>query len=155
MTTRLSLFESPLFLGFDQFERAIDRVKKSSEGYPPYNIEQIGDHDLRITLAVAGFTEDDLDIELENNQLTVRGKRAEESDERVFIHRGIATRQFQKSFILADGIEIDNAFLDNGLLNIDMKRVLPESHVQKINIQSNKSKTKSKAFIEMDKEEEQ
>ena len=140
MTTRLSLFDSPMFLGFDHFERTVDRLKKTSDGYPPYNIEQLGEHDLRITLAVAGFTMDDLDVEVENNQLTVRGKQNDEADERVFIHRGIAARQFQRSFVLADGIEIKGASLDNGLLHIDMERIVPEPQVQKIAI-TGKSKS--------------
>ncbi len=134
MTQRLSLFDSPLFLGFDQFERTLDRIKKTaSEGYPPYNIEQIGNDGLRITLAVAGFTMNDLDVEIEQNQLTVRGRQAED-DGRVYIHRGIAARQFQKSFVLADGIEVLGATLDNGLLHIDMKRVMPESAARKVRI---------------------
>ncbi|HNQ91343.1 MAG TPA: Hsp20 family protein [Alphaproteobacteria bacterium] len=134
-STRLSLFDSPLFLGFDQFERTLDRVKKTQEGYPPYNIEQVGDEGLRITLAVAGFTMDDLDVEIEQNQLTIRGHQREEG-ERVFLHRGIAARQFQRSFILADGIEVLGASLDNGLLHIDMKRVAPESTARKIEIRN-------------------
>ena len=134
MNTRLSVFDSPLFLGFDQFEKTIDRMRKTaSEGYPPYNIEQVGESGLRITLAVAGFTMSDLDIEVEKNQLTIRGKQGEE-DGRVFLHRGIAARQFQRNFVLADGIEILGAYLDNGLLHIDMKRVEPESTARKIPI---------------------
>lgn len=132
--SRLSLFDSPLFLGFDHFEQTMDRLKKhASEGYPPYNIEQIGENGLRITLAVAGFTMDELSVELEHNQLTIRGKQAEE-DEKVYLHRGIASRQFQRSFLLADGIEILGAHLDNGLLNIDIKRNIPENETQKIEI---------------------
>ena len=141
MTARLSLFDSPMFLGFDHFERTVDRLKKTSDGYPPYNIEQLSEHDLRITLAVAGFTMDDLDVEVENNQLTIRGKQTDEPDERVFIHRGIAARQFQRSFVLADGIEIKGASLDNGLLHIDMERIVPEPQIQKIAITG---KTKNK-----------
>lgn len=134
MNTRLSVFDSPLFLGFDQFEKTVDRMRKTaSEGYPPYNIEQIGDDGLRITLAVAGFTMDDLDIETEKNQLIIRGKQTDDAS-RVYLHRGIAARQFQRSFVLADGIEILGAYLDNGLLNIDMKRVEPESKARKIPI---------------------
>ncbi len=132
MTTRLSLFDSPLFLGFDQFERTLDRVRKStSEGYPPYNIEQIGEHGLRITLAVAGFSLNDLDIQLEQNQLAIRGKQEDDAT-RTYLHRGIAARQFQRSFVLADGIEVLGASLDNGLLHIDMKRVEPEVTARKI-----------------------
>ena len=134
MTARLAIFDSPLFLGFDHFERTFDRVKKSgTEGYPPYNIEQIGEDGLRITLAVAGFSMADLDVEIEHNQLTIRGKQTDD-DGRMYIHRGIAARQFQRSFILADGIEIMGATLDNGLLHIDMKRIIPESTARKIQI---------------------
>ncbi|OIN85649.1 MAG: heat-shock protein Hsp20 [Alphaproteobacteria bacterium CG1_02_46_17] len=138
-SARLSLFDSPLFLGFDQFERTIDRVRKSAqEGYPPYNIEQIGEDGLRISLAVAGFTMDNLDVEIEHNQLTVRGHQHDDAQDqdRIFLHRGIAARQFQRSFILADGIEIIGASLDNGLLHIDMKRILPESTARKIKIRN-------------------
>ena len=102
-TGRLTLFDSPMFLGFDEIEKTFDRLRKSGgEGYPPYNIEQIGETGLQITLAVAGFTMDDLDVEIESNQLTIRGKQAED-EERVYLHRGIAARQFQRSFVLADG----------------------------------------------------
>lgn len=145
-TARLSFFDSPLFLGFDQFERTLDRVRKTAqEGYPPYNIEQIGPDGLRITLAVAGFTMDHLDVEIEQNQLTIRGLQQEEAEDanRVFLHRGIASRQFQRSFILADGIEIISATLDNGLLHINMKRVVPESQARKINIQTTSPNTAS------------
>jgi HSP20 family molecular chaperone IbpA len=143
MNSRLSLLDSPLFLGFDHFEQTIDRLKKTSDGYPPYNIEKIGDYDLRITLAVAGFTMNDLDVEIENNQLTIRGKQTDDK-KREFIHRGIAARQFQRSFILADGVEIEGASLDNGLLHIDMKQIIPEPQVQKIRITSQKKSTDSK-----------
>ena len=139
MNTRLSLFDSPLFLGFDQFERTLDRIKKTAnEGYPPYNIEQIGPDGLRITLAVAGFTMADLDVEIEHNQLTIRGKQADE-DGKVYLHRGIAARQFQRTFVLADGIQIHGATLDNGLLHIDMQRIEPESAARKIEISSTSS----------------
>jgi len=145
MNNRLSVFDSPLFLGFDQFEKTIDRMRKTaSEGYPPYNIEQIGDTGLRITLAVAGFGMDDLDIETENNQLVIRGKQTEEEG-RVYLHRGIAARQFQRSFVLADGIEILGATLDSGLLHIDMKREEPESRIRKIQIGSGPGSGNGKA----------
>lgn len=134
-TTRLSLFDHPFFLGFDHFEREFERVKKSADGYPPYNVEQVGDNALRITLAVAGFSMKDLDIELENNQLTVRGKQ-EDDAQRIYLHRGIAARQFQRSFVLADGIQVKGAALDNGLLHIDMIRIPPESTARKIAIQA-------------------
>lgn len=133
-TQRIPLFDSPLFLGFDQFERTLDRIKKTAhEGYPPYNIEQIGEDGLRITLAVAGFSMADLDVEIEQNQLTIRGKQTEDEG-RMYIHRGIAARQFQRAFVLADGIEILGATMDNGLLHIDMKRIIPESNARKIKI---------------------
>lgn len=139
MNTRLSLFDSPLFLGFDQFERTLDRIKKTAnEGYPPYNIEQTGTDGLRITLAVAGFTMNDLDVQVEHNQLMIRGKQSEEEG-KIFLHRGIAARQFQKTFVLADGIEITGAALDNGLLHIDMVRVEPESTARKIEIAGSSS----------------
>jgi HSP20 family molecular chaperone IbpA len=133
---RLTLFDSPMFLGFDQFEKTFDRLRKTaSEGYPPYNIEQIGDTGLRITLAVAGFSMEDLDVEVEHNQLTIRGKQLDEDDQnRFFSHRGIAARQFQRSFILADGIEVKGASLDKGLLNIHLERIVPESNARKIKI---------------------
>jgi HSP20 family molecular chaperone IbpA len=135
MNARLSLFDSPLFLGFDQFERTLDRIKKTSnEGYPPYNIEQIGADGLRISLAVAGFTMSELDVEIEHNQLTVRGKQLEEPG-KVYLHRGIAARQFQRAFVLAEGIRVKGAALDNGLLHIDMERVKPQSTARKIAIE--------------------
>ena len=134
--TRLSLFNSPLLLGFDHFERALDRVSKiSSDGYPPYNIEQLGDNALRITLAVAGFTMGDLSITVEDNQLVVRGKQVDDT-ERVYLHRGIAARQFQRSFVLAEGIEVSGARLDNGLLHIDLFRPEIESRVRTVEIRT-------------------
>ena len=132
--SRLSLFNSPLLLGFDHFERALDRVSKiSSDGYPPYNIEQLGENALRITLAVAGFTMDDLGITIEDNQLVVRGRQGDEA-ERVYLHRGIAARQFQRSFVLAEGIEVSGAWLDNGLLHIDLVRPEVEAKVRTVEI---------------------
>lgn len=137
---RISMFNSPLLLGFDHFERALDRVQKAqSDGYPPYNIEQTSESGLRITLAVAGFTMDDLEIHLENNQLVVRGRQAEE-DGKVYLHRGIAARQFQRTFVLAEGIEVDSAELDNGLLHIDLQRPLPETTVKTIPIKGARRK---------------
>jgi HSP20 family molecular chaperone IbpA len=132
--SRLSLFNSPLLLGFDHFERALDRVSKvAADGYPPYNVEQIDPDTLRITLAVAGFTMDDLTIRVEDNQLVVRGKQVDDK-ERTYLHRGIASRQFQRSFVLAEGIEVAGAFLDNGLLHIDLMRPVPETRVRTIEI---------------------
>lgn len=132
---RMTSFNSPYLVGFDHFERLLDQVRKSSgEGYPPYNIEQIGENDLRITLAVAGFSMDDLSVSVEDGQLVVRGRNTEDESDRVFIHRGIAARQFQKSFVLAEGIEIVGASLDNGLLSVDLVRVVPEPEVKTIAI---------------------
>lgn len=134
--TRLSLFNSPLLLGFDHFEQAIDRVAKAgADGYPPYNVEQIGEDRLRITLAVAGFAPEDLDVQLEDNQLVVRGRRTEDEG-RVYLHRGIATRQFQRGFVLAEGIEVTGASLDSGLLSIDLERPRVEPKVRTIAIES-------------------
>lgn len=131
--SRMSMFNSPLLLGFDQLERTLDRLAKSAEGYPPYNIERIGENGLRITLAVAGFTTDDLAIELVESQLTVRGKQTDDAD-RVFLHRGIAARQFQRAFMLAEGIEVTGARLDNGLLSIDLVRPVLEPRIRTIRI---------------------
>jgi len=134
--TRLSLFNSPLLLGFDHVERMLDRVGKSAaEGYPPYNIEQIGEQGLRITLAVAGFRDEDLQVQVEDNQLVVRGRQAQE-EERTFLHRGIAARQFQRSFILAEGLEVTGARLEHGLLHIDLVRPQPEARVRTVKISS-------------------
>ncbi|MBT3330120.1 MAG: Hsp20 family protein [Rhodospirillaceae bacterium] len=135
---RLSAFSSPLLLGFDHFEQLLDRVAKSAnDGYPPYNIERVAtngqSNGLRITLAVAGFARDDLQISAEDNQLIIRGRQAEEA-ERVYVHRGIAARQFQRSFVLAEGIEISGASLDNGLLHIDLIRPQPEVVTRNIEI---------------------
>ncbi len=135
--TRVSLFSSPLLLGFDHFEQVLDRISKSSaEGYPPYNIEQIGENGLRITLAVAGFALDDLHIVVEDNQLIIRGRQAAEDEETVYLHRGIAARQFQRAFVLAEGIEVTGASLDKGLLHIDLNRPLPETRSKTIEISS-------------------
>ena len=131
--SRMPIFNSPLLLGFDQFERTLDRLAKNAEGYPPYNIERIGENGLRITLAVAGFTIDDLVIELVENQLSVRGKQTDDAT-RVFLHRGIAARQFQRAFMLADGIEVTGARLDNGLLSIDLVRPAVEPRIRTIPI---------------------
>ncbi len=131
--SRVSVFSSPLLLGFDQFERTLDRLAKNADGYPPYNIERIGENGLRITLAVAGFTSSELVIELVENQLTVRGKQTDDGD-RIYLHRGIAARQFQRAFMLADGIEVTGARLDNGLLAIDLVRPLLEPRIRTIRI---------------------
>jgi HSP20 family molecular chaperone IbpA len=133
LSTRM--FTSPLFLGFDHLEQMLERASKtSSDGYPPYNIEQISQTGLRITLAVAGFTMDDLQITQEDNQLVIRGRQADDSQGRIFLHRGIAARQFQRSFVLAEGIEVRGAWLDNGLLHIDLAKPQPEVRVKNIPI---------------------
>jgi HSP20 family molecular chaperone IbpA len=133
MTTRL--FTSPLFLGFDHLEQMLERASKtSSDGYPPYNIEQISQTELRITLAVAGFTMDELQITQEDNQLVIRGRQTDDAQGRVFLHRGIAARQFQRAFVLAEGIDVKGAWLDNGLLHIDLARPQPEPKVKTIEI---------------------
>jgi HSP20 family molecular chaperone IbpA len=132
--SRVSIFSSPLLLGFDHVERMIERATKAgSEGYPPYNIEQTGESELRITLAVAGFGPADLAITVEDNQLAIRGKQTDDK-ERVYLHRGIAARQFQRSFVLAEGIEVVRAELGNGLLHIDLHRPRPEPQVRNIAI---------------------
>lgn len=132
--TKLTLGSHPFLLGFDQLERLVERTAKSENGYPPFNIEQSGEHTYRITLAVAGFGEDDLTITVEDRQLIVRGKQAEPEEGRIFLHRGIAARQFQKAFVLADGVEVAGAATENGLLHVDLKRAVPETIVQTIEI---------------------
>jgi len=132
--SRVSSLSSPFLLGFDEIERVLDRVAKAADGYPPYNIEQIGPNGLRITLAVAGFTVDELQLTQEDNQLVIRGRQTDDAQGRVFLHRGIAARQFQRAFVLAEGIEVKGAWLDNGLLHIDLARPQPESRVKTIEI---------------------
>jgi|SRR3954447_12189734 len=136
--SRVPSLSSPFLLGFDEIERALDRATKAADGYPPYNIERLaGDQDnperLRITLAVAGFTREQLDVTIEENQLVIRGKQHDDKA-RQYLHRGIAARQFQRTFVLADGMDVLGADLRNGLLSIDLAR--PESHrlVKTINI---------------------
>ena len=133
--TKHSLGSHPYLLGFEQLERLMERTAKSgNEGYPPFNIEQTSDHAYRITLAVAGFREEDLSITVEDSQLVIRGRNSDEGDGRVFLHRGIAARQFQRSFVLAEGVEVGGAALKHGLLHIDLNRAEPESVVQTISI---------------------
>ena len=142
--TRMSMLSNPLLLGFEEIERLIDRAGKGSgDGYPPYNIERIvsdGRETLRITLAVAGFSRDQLEITLEGNQLMIPGRQHDDKS-REFLYRGIAARQFQRTFVLADGIEVKSADLDNGLLAIDLERHEPERLVRKIDIGPNKVRT--------------
>ena len=131
---RMSLFSSPLLLGFDHFERTLERVAKASpEGYPPYNVEETSEGGLRLTLAVAGFSETDLELSLEDNQLIVRGRQKDDPD-RVYLYRGIAARQFQRRFVLADGVEVVGATLDSGLLHIELARPEPTKKVRTIKI---------------------
>ena len=133
--TKLTLGSHPFLLGFDQLERLVERTAKAgNDGYPPFNIEQTSENSFRITLAVAGFSEDDLSITVEDRQLMVRGRQDEGAEERIFLHRGIAARQFQKSFVLADGVEVGEAQLENGLLHVDLQRAMPEAVVQTISI---------------------
>ena len=135
--TKLTLGSHPFLLGFDQLERLVERTAKSgNDGYPPYNIEAKGENAFRITLAVAGFAEDDLSITLEDRQLVIRGRQADDSDGRVFLHRGIAARQFQRSFVLGDGVEVTGAAMEHGLLHVDLKRSVPENVVQTIKIKA-------------------
>ncbi|MGD9805190.1 MAG: Hsp20 family protein [Hyphomicrobiaceae bacterium] len=137
--TRMTLMSSPLLLGFEEIERLIERVGKSgTDGYPPYNIERInrsedGPDVLRITLALAGFKRDQLDVLVEDNQLIVRGKQEDDRD-REYLHRGIAARQFQRTFVLAEGIEVRSADLENGLLTVDLVRHEPDRMVRRIEI---------------------
>ena len=136
--TKLTLGAHPFLLGFEQLERLVERTAKSgNEGYPPYNIEQTSETSYRITLAVAGFAEADLSITVEDNQLVIWGRQADDSAGRMFLHRGIAARQFQRSFVLADGVDVGEAIMENGLLHVDLKRAVPESVVQTIKIKRN------------------
>ncbi len=133
--TKLTLGSHPHMLGFEQLERLLERTAKTgNEGYPPFNIEQTSDLSYRITLAVAGFREEDLSITVEDRQLVIRGRQNDDSAERVFLHRGIAARQFQRSFVLADGVEVGEASMENGLLHVDLTRARPETVVQTIQI---------------------
>lgn len=134
--TKLSFGTHPFLLGFEQLERLVERTAKSTEGYPPFNIEATSENAYRITLAVAGFREDDLSITVEDRQLVIRGRQGEEPGDRVFLHRGIASRAFQRSFVLADGVEVAGASMEHGLLHIDLKRAIPETVVQTIAISS-------------------
>ncbi len=130
----MSVFNSPLLLGFDRFEHMLEQLAKSGgEGYPPYNIEQTSDSALRITLAVAGFFRDDLQITLEQNQLIIHGKQNEDTG-RVYIHRGIAARQFKRKFVLAEGVQVTGAEMDNGLLHIDLQLPIQKQDIKQIEI---------------------
>lgn len=133
--TKLTLGAHPFLLGFDQLERLVERAAKTgNDGYPPYNIEQTSERSYRITLAVAGFREEDLSITLEDRQLVIRGRQADDAQGRVFLHRGIAARQFQRSFVLAEGVDVGEAVMENGLLHVDLTRHVPETVVQTVRI---------------------
>ncbi len=133
--TKLSFGAHPHLLGFEQLERLVERTAKTaSEGYPPFNIEATSENTYRITLAVAGFREEDLQITVEDRQLVIRGRQSEDITERVYLHRGIAARAFQRSFVLADGVEVGGADLEHGLLHVDLRRQAPETVVQTIRI---------------------
>ncbi len=133
--TKLTLGAHPFLLGFDQLERLVERTAKTgNDGYPPYNIEQTSERSYRITLAVAGFREEDLSITVEDRSLVIRGRQADDSQGRVFLHRGIAARQFQRSFVLAEGVDVGEAVMENGLLHVDLTRHVPETVVQTVRI---------------------
>ena len=141
----MSVFNSPFLLGFEQFERTIDRISKlSTDSYPPYNIEQISQSLLRITIAVAGFDKKDLEINLEGNQLQIKGSRSENDNDRIFIHRGIATRQFQRNFVLAEGIEVEGASMENGLLSVDLSQPINSEESKKIEIKDSSKRDNDK-----------
>jgi HSP20 family molecular chaperone IbpA len=133
--TKLTLGAHPFLLGFEQLERLVERTAKTgNDGYPPYNIEQTSERSYRITLAVAGFTERDLTITVEDRSLVIRGRQSEDTEGRVFLHRGIAARQFQRSFVLADNVDVGEAVMENGLLHIDLVRHEPDRVVQTVRI---------------------
>ncbi len=133
--TKLTLGTHPYMLGFEELERLLERSAKSgNEGYPPFNIEQTSANSYRITLAVAGFGEDELAVTVEDRQLVIRGRQRDDAGDRIFLHRGIAARQFQRSFVLADGVEVGAAEMENGLLHVDLTRAAPETVVQTIKI---------------------
>ena len=132
---------TPFMLGFDNLERLIDQITKTgSEGFPPYNIIQLDETHLRISLAVAGYEEEDLDVSVEENQLVIRGRQESEEKPYLYLYRGIAARSFQKSFVLAQGIEVQKAFCEKGLLHIDLEKHTPEVKVTKIKIESSTPK---------------
>ena len=148
--SRMSVFNSPFLLGFEQFERTIDRISKlSTDTYPPYNIEQISSNLLRISIAVAGFEKTDLEINLEGNQLQIKGFKKEENNERIFLHRGIATRQFQRNFVLAEGIEVEGASMENGLLSVDLSQPINSEESKKIEIKDS-SKSNNEKLISLE-----
>lgn len=133
--TKLALGTHPFLLGFEQLERLVERTAKTgNEGYPPYNIEQTSENSYRITLAVAGFSESDLSIQVEDSTLVIRGRQKDDGEGRMFLHRGIAARQFQRSFVLAEGVDVGAATMENGLLHVDLSRQVPDKVIQTIEI---------------------
>jgi HSP20 family molecular chaperone IbpA len=143
--SRIQSLSSPFLLGFDQIERALDRVTKAADGYPPYNIEKLAASEgqserLRITLAVAGFSREELDITVEQKELTIRGRQQDDSAGREFLHRGIAARQFHRTFVLADGIEVVGADLRDGLLSVDLERPQRSNQVRRVEISNGSAK---------------
>ena len=145
--TRLSPFNSPLLLGFDHLEQILERVSKNSnDGYPPYNILQVGDDRLRISVAVAGFTEQELSVTVEQNQLHIHGRQQDDPNA-VYLHRGIAARRFHRTFLLAETIEVDTAYLDNGLLNIDLVQPMPVQTARTVEIKRSTTKAGKKANL--------
>lgn len=146
--TKLTLTSHPFFLGFEELEKLMERNTKSdSSGYPPFNIEQTSTESYRITLAIAGFAETDLSITVEDRQLQIRGRQSDETDGRVFLHQGIAARQFQRSFVLADGVDVIGATTENGLLHVDLIRAIPDKIVQNITINKGKVGGKNEQSI--------
>jgi HSP20 family molecular chaperone IbpA len=147
--SRLSLFNSPFLLGFEHFEQALERISKASaDGYPPYNVAQLDEQRLRITLAVAGFAAADLQVQVRDNQLVIAGKR-DDGPASLYLHRGIATRQFQRNFVLADGIVVAGAALENGLLHVDLERPPSEPQVRSISIETRPPVTGAGATIDL------
>jgi len=141
---RTVYFNSPFLLGFEHLERLLERTAKTAgDGYPPYNIEQPGEENLRITLAVAGFGRDELNVTVEGRQLVIRGKQSDAADKQ-FLHRGIAARQFQRAFVLAEGIEVTGAELENGLLTVELARPKAESVIRTVDIRTRAGKTNGK-----------
>jgi HSP20 family molecular chaperone IbpA len=143
--SRIQSLSSPFLLGFDQIERALDRVTKAADGYPPYNIEKLAASEgqserLRITLAVAGFSREELDITVEQKELTIRGRQQDDSAGRELLHRGIAARQFHRTFVLADGIEVVGADLRDGLLSVDLERPQRSNQVRRVEISNGSAK---------------
>lgn len=133
--SKLTLGTHPFLLGFDQLERLVERTAKTgNDGYPPYNIEQTSANSYRITLAVAGFGEDDLSITVEDSQLVIRGRQSDDAGDAVYLHRGIAARQFQRTFVMAEGVEVGEASMEHGLLHVDLVRAVPDTVIQTIKI---------------------